>query len=77
MPPGCAVRACDLRTAPRAKAGLQQPHHMAPSSGQRGDSFPLLPTAPAPGPQSGPDDLATELNPHKTELNPHKAVPGG
>ena len=26
-------------------------------------------------PQSGPDDLAVELNPHKTELNPHKAVP--
>jgi len=22
-------------------------------------------------PQSGPDDLAVELNPHKTELNPH------
>jgi len=27
--------------------------------------------------QSGPDDLAVELNPHKTELNPHKAVSGG
>jgi hypothetical protein len=26
---------------------------------------------------SRPDDLATELNPHKTELNPHQAVPGG
>ena len=32
---------------------------------------------PAPQPQPGkpgPDDLATELNPHKTELNPHKAA---
>ena len=28
-------------------------------------------------PPTGPGDLATELNPHKTELNPHKAVPGG
>jgi hypothetical protein len=25
--------------------------------------------------QNDPDDLATELNPHKPELNPHKAVP--
>jgi len=24
---------------------------------------------------TGPDDLAAELNPHKTELNPHEAVP--
>ena len=47
-----------------------------PPQGQRGDSLPLLPVAPAP-PQSGPDDLATELNPHETELNPHQAVPGG
>jgi hypothetical protein len=39
-------------------------------------------TEPAPVPMSGlprpprtsPDDLAAELNPHKTELNPHKAV---
>jgi hypothetical protein len=27
--------------------------------------------------QTGPDDLAAELNPHETELNPHKAVPVG
>ena len=36
------------------------------------------PAVPAPQPQprqTGPDDLATELNPHKTELNPHKAGP--
>jgi len=26
--------------------------------------------------ETGPDDLAAELNPHKTELNPHEAVPG-
>jgi hypothetical protein len=35
------------------------------------------PEVPAPQPQpprTGPDDLAAELNPHKTELNPHKAV---
>jgi hypothetical protein len=85
VPPGCAARARDLRettkaaagTAPRARAGPRQPHHEAPSPGQRGGSLPLLPTAPALRPQSGPDDLATELNPHKTELNPHQAVPGG
>jgi hypothetical protein len=27
--------------------------------------------------QTGPDDLAAELNPHETELNPHKAIPVG
>ena len=35
------------------------------------------PEVPAPQPQpprTSPDDLAAELNPHKTELNPHKAV---
>ena len=35
------------------------------------------PEVPAPQPQTrrtGPDDLAAELNPHKTELNPHKAA---
>jgi len=35
------------------------------------------PDGPAPQPQplrTSPDDLAAELNPHKTELNPHKAV---
>jgi len=34
------------------------------------------PEVPAPQPQplrTSPDDLAAELNPHKTELNPHKA----
>ena len=47
---------------------------------EAGDSLPLLPgssrTAAAAS-QTGPDDLAAELNPHETELNPHKAVPGG
>ena len=35
------------------------------------------PEVPAPQPQpprTSPDDLAAELNPHKTELNPHKAA---
>jgi len=33
------------------------------------------PEVPAPQPlRTSPDDLAAELNPHKTELNPHKAV---
>ena len=35
------------------------------------------PEVPPPQPQpsrTGPEDRATELNPHKTELNPHKAV---
>jgi hypothetical protein len=32
-------------------------------------------SAPQPQPpRTSPDDLAAELNPHKTELNPHKAV---
>ena len=48
--------------------------------GGPGDSLPLLPgssrTAAAAS-QTGPDDLAAELNPHETELNPHKAVSGG
>ena len=48
--------------------------------GRHGDSLPLLPgssrTAAAAW-QTGPDDLAAELNPHETELNPHKAVPVG
>ena len=47
---------------------------------EAGDSLPLLPgssrTAAAAS-QTGPDDLAAELNPHETVLNPHKAVPGG
>ena len=47
-----------------ARAGLRQPHHEAPTSGRRCDS-------------SRPDDLATELNPHKIELNPHQAVADG
>ena len=45
---------------------------------EAGDSLPLLPgssrTAAAAS-QTGPDDLAAELNPHETELNPHKAAP--
>jgi hypothetical protein len=55
-----------------------QPPHYAYSSGKHGDSLPMLPgssrTAAAAS-QTGPDDLAAELNPHATELNPHKAVP--
>jgi hypothetical protein len=85
VPAGCAVRASDLRkrrrrsarTASRARAGLRQPHHEAPSSGQRGDSLPLLPTAPAPPAIRAPMTLATKLNSHETELNSHQAVPGG
>ena len=61
---------CQGRTAAAASRGA----HLR----KRGDSLPLLPTVPAAAAaETGPDDLATELNPHKTELNPHKAVPGG
>ena len=62
------------------RAGPRQPQHDASSSGKHGDSLPLLLTSPrtaAAAQETGPDDLAAELNPHKTELNPHKAVPGG
>ena len=65
---------------PQARAGLRQPPHCAYSSGMHGDSLPLLPgssrTAAAAS-QTGPDDLAAELNPHETELNPHEADPVG
>ena len=62
MPAGHAARAFDLRkrlrqragAAPRATAGLRQPHHEAPSPGKHGDSLPLLPTVPH-RPQSGPE----------------------
>src|SRR6266702_6609028 len=60
-----------------ARTGRRHPHRGAPSSGRQGDSLPLLPEDSAPQPQpprTSPDDLAAELNPHKTELNPHKAV---
>ena len=50
---------------PQARAGLRQPPHCALSSGKHGDSLPLLPgssrTAAAAS-QTGPDDLAAELN---------------
>ena len=86
--PARQVQECELRKrrgrsagmGPQARAGLRQPPHYAYSSGKHGDSLPLLPgssgTAAAAS-QTGPDDLAAELNPHETELNPHKAVPGG
>jgi hypothetical protein len=58
---------------PQARAGLRQPHHYyALSSGKHGDSLPLLPGSSrtaAVASQTGPDDLAAELNPHETELN--------
>ena len=47
--------------------------------GKHGDGLWLLPgssRAAVAAWEAGPDDLAAELNPHKTELNPHKAVPG-
>ena len=43
---------------------------------QAGDSLLLLPGSSrtaAAALRTSPDDLAAELNPHKTELNPHKA----
>ena len=68
----------DPKFARRIRAG--DPWVRSKSSGKHGDSLPLLPgssrTAAAAS-QTGPDDLAAELNPHETELNPHKAVPGG
>ena len=48
--------------------------------GKHSGSLPLLLTSPrtaAAAQETGPDDLAAELNPRKTQLNPHKAVPGG
>jgi hypothetical protein len=63
-------------TASRARAGLRQPHHEAPSSGQRGDSLRCCRQLP-PARNLAPMTPATELNPHKPELNPHQAVPGG
>jgi hypothetical protein len=55
------------------------PQHGASSSAKHSDSLPLLLASPphrSRSPVNRPDDLATELNPHKTELNPHEAVPG-
>jgi hypothetical protein len=51
---------------PQGRAGLRQPHHYAQSSGKHGDSLPLLPGSSrtvAAASQTGPDDLAAELNP--------------
>jgi hypothetical protein len=48
-------------------------HHLA----GRVTASRCCPEVPAPQPQpprTSPDDLAAELNPHKTELNPHKAA---
>jgi hypothetical protein len=48
-------------------------HHLA----GRVTASRCCPEVPAPQPRpprTSPDDLAAELNPHKTELNPHKAV---
>ena len=36
---------------------------------------PAVPAPQAAASQTGPDDLAAELNPHETELNPHETVP--
>jgi len=83
--PARSVRACDLRkrrersagTEPRARAGLRQPPPCTQSSGKHGDILPPLPGSsrtPAAASQTGPDDLATDLNPHETELNPHEAI---
>jgi hypothetical protein len=46
--------------------------------GKHGDGLRLLPgssRAAVAAWETGPDDLAAELNPHKTDLNPHQAVP--
>jgi hypothetical protein len=57
---------CSIRTA-----ALLHPAGMATTASR------CCPEVPAPQPpRTSPDDLAAELNPHKTELNPHKAVPG-
>ena len=59
---------------PQARAGLRQPPHYAYSPGKHGDSLPLLlgsSRTAAAASQTGPDDLAAELNPHETDLNPH------
>ena len=51
-------------------------HHLAVDMAG-GDSLLLLPGSSrtaAAALRTSPDDLAAELNPHKTELNPHKAV---
>jgi hypothetical protein len=48
-----------------------------PLTWQAGDSLLLLPGSSrtaAAALRTSPDDLAAELNPHKTELNPHKTV---
>ena len=48
-------------------------HHLA----GRVTASRCCPEVPAPQPRpprTSPDDLAAELNPHKTELNPHKAA---
>jgi len=55
------------------RTGPRQPQHDASSSGKHSDSLPLLLASPgtaAAASQTGPDDLATELNPHETELKP-------
>jgi len=78
VPAGRAARAFDLRkrlrqragAAPRATAGLRQPHHEAPSPGKHGDSLPLLPAVPAPPAIRPRITAATELNPHKYRIEP-------
>ena len=64
---------CQARPGPDGGIRTAALHHLA---GMVAASR-CCPEVPAPKPQpprTSPDDLAAELNPHKTELNPHKAV---
>jgi hypothetical protein len=70
----------DGRVSRNRAAGQDRTAASAPRrsiSWQAGNSLLLLPGSSrtaAAALRTSPDDLAAELNPHKTELNPHKAV---
>jgi len=76
VPPGCAARACDLLKRRRQRPGRRPVP--GPDCGSRITRRPpqgSAATASRCCDSSRPDDLATELNPHKTELNPIRQSP--